>query len=184
MALAIVALVVSVATAAFAASIAKSVSNREITNTAITDYYASMRELTRLQMDEWRLAHLFEVESNYAAIAKILRQVAPKPGDVDLVMLKLKERAAALTIFGLYEHVVYQLEEVATGGDTVRARFVRDAAAYFTDQLLVNPRLRYLWAKDGGDLECEFESNVREHYRAHISTPQDGWDEKGPYGVA
>jgi|HubBroStandDraft_2_1064218.scaffolds.fasta_scaffold114827_2 hypothetical protein len=181
--LSVLALVVSVVTAAYAGSVLRSVSNREITNTAITDYYASMRELTKLQLDEWRLAHLFEVETNYANIAATLRSVAPAPASADSVMLSLRERAAALTLFGLYEHVVYQLEEVATDGDTVRARFLRDAVAYFTQRLLPNPRLRYLWAKEGGNLECEFEENVRAHYKANLKQPLDGWDEKGPYGA-
>jgi hypothetical protein len=181
--LSILALIISIVTAVYAAYVSQSISNREVTNAAITDYYASMRELTKLQMDEWRLAHLFEVETNYFAVAEILRRVAPEPDGADSVMLSLKERAAALTLFGLYEHVVYQLEEVATDGDTVRARFLRDAEAYFTQRLLLNPRLRYLWAKDGGNLECEFEGNVRTHYETHIKEPGDGWDDKGPYGA-
>jgi hypothetical protein len=182
-ALSIVALIVSVATAAYAGFVLRSVSNREITNTAITDYYASMRELTKLQLDEWRLAHLFEIETNYAAVAATLRGVAPAPSSADSVMLSLRERAAALTLFGLYEHVLYQMEEVANDGDTVRARFLRDAVTYFTQRLLPNPRRRYLWAEEGGNLECEFEENVRAHYKAHIEHPLDGCDTKGPYGA-
>jgi hypothetical protein len=183
-ALSIVALIVSVATAIYAAAVSRSIANREVTNAAITDYYGSMRELTKLQMDEWRLAHLFEVADNYPTIAAILRRAAPEPDDVDLVMLRVKERAAALTIFGLYEHVLYQIEEVESDATTVRARFLHDAANYFTQQLLPNPRLRYLWAKDGGNLECEFEENVRAHYRAYVDTSAGGWDEVGPYGSA
>jgi hypothetical protein len=183
-ALSIVALIVSIAAAIYAASVSRSISNREVTNTAITDYYASMRELTKLQMDEWRLAHLFEVVDNYATIAGALQQVASASSEIDLIMLRVKERAAALTIFGLYEHVLYQMEEVEADGDTVRARFLHDAAGYFTQLLLPNPRLRYLWAKDGGNLECEFEENVCAHYRTHVDTSSNGWDEVGPYGAA
>jgi hypothetical protein len=182
-ALSIVALVVSIGTAIYAGSVLRSVSNREVTNTAITDYYASMRELTKLQMDEWRLAHLFEVEDNYTMIIGALRYVANASDEIDLIMLRVKERAAALTIFGLYEHVLYQIEEVEADGDTVRARFLRDAAGYFTQQLLPNPRLQFLWAKSGGNLECEFEENVREHYSRYVDSSSDVWDELGPYGA-
>jgi hypothetical protein len=180
--LSVIALIVSIVTAIYAAVVSRSISNREVTNTAITDYYASMRELSKLQMDEWRLAHIFEVEANYPRVVKALREVAPEPGSTESVMLGLKERAAALTLFGLYEHLVYQLDEVAADGDSVRARFVRGSAAYFTGRLLLNPRLRYLWSENGGNLQCEFEDNVRGHYQAHIPTPSDGWDESGPYG--
>jgi hypothetical protein len=180
--LSIIALIVSIATAVYAAVVSRSISNREVTNTAITDYYASMRELTKLQMDEWRLAHIFEVEANYPRVVKALREIAPEPGSTESVMLGLKERAAALTIFGLYEHVIYQKEEVAADGNSVRARFVDDSAKYFTGRLLVNPRLRYLWSENGGNLQCEFENNVRKHYQDGIPAPSDGWDEKGPYG--
>jgi hypothetical protein len=181
--LSIVALVVSIVTAIYAASVSRSVSNREVTNTAITDYYASMRDLTKLQMDEWRLAHLFEVVDNYATIVGALEQAASESSETDLIMLRVKERAAALTIFGLYEHVLYQMEEVEDDGDTVRARFLHDAADYFTQRLLPNPRLRYLWAKNGGNLECEFEGNVRAHYCTHVDTSSNGLDEVGPYGT-
>jgi hypothetical protein len=180
--LSVIAIVISVLTAVFAAAVSRTISNQDIRSTTITDYYGSMRELTKLQMDEWRLAHLFEVEENYIAVADTLRAVAPGPGSVESVMLSLKERAAALTLFGLYEHVIYQLEEVSEDGDTVRARFLADAADYFTNRLLANPRLRYLWASDGGNLQCEFEENVRTHYEQYIRQSTDGWDATGPYG--
>jgi hypothetical protein len=180
-ALSIAALAVSIATAAYAGYVSWRISNREVTNTAITDHYASMRELSKLQLHEWRLAHIFEVEANYSRVVEALRDVAPQPDSIEYVMLGIKERAAALTLFGLYEHIVYQLDEVAADGDSVRSRFVLGSAAYFTDRLLLNPRLRYLWSEHGGNLQCEFETNVREHYREHVS-PSDAWDEQGPYG--
>jgi len=182
-ALSILALIVSVGSVLYTAFVSQHISNREVTNAAIADYYQAMRDLTMLQMQEWQLAHLFEVEENYSTIADMLRQVAPPPGDPSAVSLALKERAAALSIFGLYEHVIYQLGKAEADRDQGRIEFLTDAADYFADRLLPNPRLRYLWSKDGGNLECEFEVEARAHYRQRVGPAHYGWDDRGPYGA-
>jgi hypothetical protein len=181
-ALSVVALVVSVGTAIYAAVVSSHVSNREVTSTVIADFYAAMRDLTVLQMQEWRLAHLFEVSENYEQVVEPLREVAPDSSAPAVVELRLKERAAALTIFGLYEHTIYQLGKAEDDGDDARTEFLRDAADYLTQRLLPNPRLRYLWSKDGGNLECEFEDAARAHYEANIIAMPHSWDDTGPYG--
>lgn len=181
-ALSIVALVVSIVSAVYAAAVSRSVSNREVTSTVIADFYAAMRDLTVLQMQEWRLAHLFEVSENYEQVVEPLRLVAPAGTAPAAVELRLKERAAALTIFGLYEHTIYQLGKAEEDGDGARVEFLCEAAEYLTKRLLPNPRLRYLWAKDGGNLECEFEEPARDHYRENVPDLPYSWDDKGPYG--
>jgi hypothetical protein len=181
-ALSVVALVIAVLSAIYAAIAARNVSNREVTSTVIADFYASMRDLTVLQMQEWRLAHLFEVSENYEQVVEPLRRVAPSSTTSAVVELRLKERAAALTIFNLYEHTIYQLGKAEEDGDGARTEFLREAADYLTKRLLPNPRLRYLWAKDGGNLECEFEDAARAHYQDNVPALPYSWDEKGPYG--
>jgi hypothetical protein len=180
--LSIVALVVAVTTAAYAAAIAVRVGHRQITAAVITDFYASMRSLTELQLAEWRLAHLFEVVDNYKSTVAELRAVAPASSTVEATELRIKERAAALTTFGLYEHVIYQRNQALRGRDHGRAAFLTDAAAFFTDRLLQNPRLIYMWAPAGGNLGCEFEAETRQDYEKHITPGPDCWDEHGPYG--
>jgi hypothetical protein len=170
----------SVTTATYAVVAARKVSHREVTATIIAEFYSSLRELTQIQLDEWRLAHLFEVAENYEAAVQSLRDVAP-PDAVTTTELRIKERAAALTIFGLYEHVVYQLNEAGRAGDKLRKAFLVDAADYFTSRLLQNPRLLYLWSLNGGNLECEFEIETREHHRTHIRPDPEKWDRTGPY---
>lgn len=180
-ALSVVALAVSIGTAIYTAIVSRHVSNREVTSTVIADFYSTMRDLTVLQMQEWRLAHLFEVSENYGQVVEPLREVAPDGSALAAVELRLKERAAALTIFGLYEHTIYQLGKAEDDRDSVRTEFLRDAADYFTQRLLPNPRLRYLWSKDGGNLECEFEDAARAHYEANVAMALS-WDDTGPYG--
>ncbi len=183
-ALSIVALVVSIGSAVYAAVASRHVSNREVTSTVIADFYAAMRDLTVLQMQEWRLAHLFEVSENYEQVVELLRNVAPGSSAPAAVELRLKERAAALTIFGLYEHTIYQLGKAEDDGDDARTEFLQDAADYLTQRLLPNPRLRYLWSKEGGNLECEFEEPARAHYQANVTALPYSWDNTGPYGGA
>jgi hypothetical protein len=180
-ALSIVALVVSVGSAVYAAAVSRHVSNRQVTSTVIADFYAAMRDLTMLQMQEWQLAHLFEVSENYAHVVEPLHRVAPDSSSMEAVQLKLKERAAALTIFGLYEHTIYQLGKAEEDGDGARTEFLKEAADYLTQRLLPNPRLRYLWSKDGGNLECEFEDAARTFYETKVPAVPETWDATGPY---
>jgi hypothetical protein len=180
--LSVISLLLSIGTATYAVIAARKVSHREVTAAVIADFYSSMRSLTEIQLQEWRLAHLFEVADNYKSVVASLRRVAPPAGDVEAVELQLKERAAALTVFGLYEHVVYQFNEATRAGDHLRTVFLNDAACYFTERLLRNPRLMYLWSRNGGNLECEFEAETRAHYRSKIEVSSGAWDEIGPYG--
>lgn len=178
--LSVLALLVAVATATYAVIAAREVSHREVTAIVIADFYSSLREVTQIQLEQWRLAHLFEAAENYETLVKSLREVAPTD-QVSCTELRIKERSAALTMFGMYEHVVYQLNEARRAGDRHRQAFLTDAAEYYTSQLLQNPRLMYLWSNDGGNLECEFEAETREHYRKHIKPAPDVWDRTGPY---
>lgn len=179
----LVSLAVSTAAVTYTAIVARQVSRHEVTSEIINEYYSSLRALTEVQLREWRLAHIFEVAENYETISATLRDVAPDVKDHEKrVALALNERAVALTIFGIYEYIVYQLAAAVHAGDKMRARFLREAAEYFTGRLLPNPRLQYLWSSKGGNLECEFEEAVRDHYKQCVTISPKTWDAKGPYG--
>lgn len=179
----VVSLAVSAIAVIYAAKVARQVSRHEVTTGIISEYYSSLRALTEVQLREWRLAHIFEVAENYVAISAMLQEVAPEQTDREArVALALNERAVALTIFGIYEYVVYQLTAAKEAGDQARAGFLSEAADYFTGRLLPNPRLRYLWSHGGGNLECEFEEAIRNHYHQNVAVSPKTWDACGPYG--
>jgi hypothetical protein len=181
--LSIISLFVATATAIFAVYVTRGISNREVTSAIIAEYYSSMRSLTEVQLQQWQLAHLFETARNYPAVVNELRQVAPPTDDIAAqTRLRLNERAVALQLFGAFEHVVYQLNNAERARDRSLAQFLRDAEDYFTTRLLVNPRLIYLWAPEGGNLEDEFELDVRQRFRAAVPVAEDVWDAIGPYG--
>ena len=179
----LISLIVSVVAVTYTARVSRQVSEHEVTAQIISEYYSCVRALTEVQLREWRLAHIFEVAENYTAISAKLKAVAPKPADREALMaLELNERAVALTIFGIYEYVVYQLAAAETAHSKSRAKFLTEAAEYFSGRLLPNPRLQYLWSHNGGNLECEFEKMLREHYQQHVEVSPKSWDASGPYG--
>lgn len=178
----VVSLLLSTSAVGYTALVARQVSRHEVTSEIISEYYSSLRALTEVQLREWRLAHIFEVADNYEAISAMLRKVAPKHDDRQArTALALNERAVALTIFGIYEYIVYQLMMAKNARDKTRVRFLSEAAEYFTGRLLPNPRLQYLWSHSGGNLECEFEKDVRDHYQQNVVISPQTWDASGPY---
>jgi hypothetical protein len=181
-ALSIVAIIVAIGTAIYGAVSWSGVSNREVTTGVISDYFTSMHDLTMLQVKEWQLSHLFEIAENYHHAADRLNRLAPTVDELEAERLALRERAVAVAIFGVYEHTVYQLGKAHEDGDRIRISFLTDATRYFAGRLLPNPRLRYLWASEGGNLEGEFESETRRHYREHVGSLEEPWDATGPYG--
>jgi flagellin-specific chaperone FliS len=179
----LISLAVSAVAVTYTARVSRQVSEHEVTAEIISEYYSCVRALTEVQLREWRLAHIFEVAENYTAVSTKLKEVAPSPANREArIALELNERAIALTIFGIYEYVVYQLEAAKHAKAKNRTKFLLEAAEYFSGRLLPNPRLQYLWSNSGGNLECEFERLLREHYEQNVKVSPKAWDAIGPYG--
>lgn len=58
--------------------------------------------------------------------------------------------------------------------------FLDDVLAYFTERLLLNPRLLWLWSAEGGNMRADFEPPTRAYYDAHVSSGTQV-DELGPF---
>lgn len=54
----------------------------------------------------------------------------------------MKEKLFAVHVFIVYEQVLYQLENSAKPLHRKRRKFLREMLDYFTERLLLNPRLR------------------------------------------
>ena len=155
----------------------------------IKNQYATYHELSRLEVENPQLSHVFAAPSWYGrAVKSVVTSVGPldeKRGEE----LLLKERAIARVIFTHYESLFYQWRHASRMGDTERVAFLGEALDYYTDGVLRNPRLLYLWSENGASLEIDFERETREHYNAHVlhdpSRPlKEQPDDVGPFEPA
>jgi hypothetical protein len=134
----------------------------------IKNQYATYHELSRLEIENPQLSHVFAAPSWYG---RAVKSVGTSVGPLDEKRreeLLLKERAIARTIFTHYESLFYQWRHASRMGDAERVAFLGEALDYYTGRVLRNPRLLYLWSEKGASLEVDFEQETREHYGAHV----------------
>lgn len=134
----------------------------------IKSQYATYYELGRLEVENPQLSHIFAMPNWYVRAS---RSVAALVGPLDenkREELILKERAFARIIFTHYEDLFFQWKHASRMGDTERVAFLGEALDYYTDRVLRNPRLLYLWSEKGANLGIDFEDETREHYNAKV----------------
>jgi len=95
----------------------------------------------------------------------------------------VRERAIAVRIFELYEQTLYTLKTASEGHDRRRRAFLGEVLAYMEGRLLRNPRLRYLWDCEGGNICVYFELATRKRYEEQVlaGCGSDSDDPLGPF---
>jgi hypothetical protein len=147
------------------------------------DVYDEFNKLSELRLQHWELSHMQEVPENYDAAVSVLSVALEDMSNSQRHQLLVQERAVAIRIFSLFEHACYQCRHAHSNRDGNRAEFLDEVLAYFTGRLLQNPRLRYFWMSDGGNLRVYYEPETIERYeRALAGASQDGVDRLGPFG--
>lgn len=147
-----------------------------------------------MRLDNWELSHVLELPETYSEICRTLCSALGDVNDHHRAELLVRERAVAIRVFTLFEQTCYYRDSARKDGDRERLAFLEEVLAYFTNRLLLNPRLRYLWAKGGGNLQIYFEPETVSFYTSCISTGGPNGDEvqgtslaidsTGPYGTA
>lgn len=114
--------------------------------------------LTLLQSKS--LNHMVELPENYIKIKNLVQASFGKPGTKQSSEMLLKERAAALFIFQIFEHFYFLLDHAKKVNAKERIYFINKIFEYLTRRLLRNPRLLYYWNESGGNLKVHFEPEV------------------------
>lgn len=73
--------------------------------------------------------------------------------------------------------MLYQYRQ--SNNNNKRKEFLKDVLTYFTGRLLQNPRLLYLWDKNGGQLCSHYEKETIEYYDKNVLKGK--MDSIGPY---
>lgn len=178
----LVALVVSIFSAHQSCSLNQDMAKAQ----AIRESYTTFEELTRLQLENWQLSHMFALPDHYDAV---VNQVSTSSGALEPAKrqeLLLKERALADIIFNAFEQNYYQWRHAKEVSDIKRVAFLEEVLNYLTGRLLRNPRLLYYWADAG--LSASYESTTREFYDYRVlNNPRQplthSADSKGPFST-
>jgi hypothetical protein len=155
----------------------------------IRDSYDEFEQLCRLRMEHWSTSHLLETPDNYALVKRQLGIALAPLTDAERSKLLLLERAVGIAIFDLFEETYYRRDRAARQRDGGRVEFLDTVLDYFTGRLLANPRLRWLWSREGGNMCAFFEPETIRHYEAKLASGgelEDGddvdqIDPAGPY---
>jgi hypothetical protein len=138
---------------------------------------------------EWRLSHLFCIgEHDYEQMkTKVAEGLEPKERSEFLA----KEQMFAIHVFVVYEQVFYQWTHSSRWFHRRRRKFLKDMLSYFTERLLLNPRLQYFLQCDpeGSSLHLEkssveFLEKVRTDHKKAKKELDVKTDEIGPFGIA
>jgi hypothetical protein len=162
--LSIVALIVS----AFSVYSSYSSSRDTAKSQVIQQSYEGFYQLTRLQLENWQLSHMFALPDQYDGVTKLVEASFRSLDSNQQAELVLKERAIADIIFNMYEQAFYQLNQANEARDTTRASFLQEVINYLTGKLLRNPRLLYYWSESGGRLASSYEDATRKHYESNV----------------
>ena len=179
--IAVVALVVSLLTA----WILLHAQREAIRAETVTATFEGFRRLAELRSASWQAAHVLDPPENYDRTVSLLRTALTETRPAETAELLVKERATAIAAIQIFEESLYQYEQARRLRDRARVEFLQKMLDYYTDGLLLNPRLLYLWSPDGGNVRADFDPPTRAYYEAHVQIPAHAvFDERGPYPAA
>lgn len=119
----------------------------------IRDTYATYREMSRFQMQQPEVAHVFVRPGDYAGEVAQVKRAFAAAGPEDRARLSLSEEAFAFYLFTSFERLVYARESPASMRSPALDRFLDRQLRYYAQNLLSNPRLLYYWRDLRG---CEY----------------------------
>ncbi len=128
----------------------------------IREEYKAFLTLTQLQVTNWQMSHLYCVAKEYPMTKEMVQAtVNPTLTEQQKAEYHLKEMNVAIYILTMYEQTVWQLGQSKTMFfHGKRAAFMAFIHRYFTNFILPNPRMRFWWDSEGGNLQSLFEKET------------------------
>ena len=152
----------------------------------IDDAFDAFFTLNQIQIEHPLISHVLVAAKDYQLTSGLVREATAEFDRETVAELRLQERAAAMYVFGVFEHSVFQRKAAITSGATARIEFLEAVLNHLSLKLLRNRRLLHLWAPGGGDLCQYYEDETQDYYREKVLTARDGEtleepDGTGPY---
>lgn len=160
----------ALAVSLWAARLSLRATREEVNHGSVSDIYSEFRRITELRLNYPEHTHILEPPENYVDTVKKVANMVSSYESEQKAKYLLRERAVALTIFQIFEQVIYQHKQAQEESDTIRAKFLKEVLDYMTGRLFMNPRLLYLWWHKGGNLKADFEIHTQVYYDTHVPT--------------
>lgn len=123
--------------------------------------------------ENWEVSHLSEVPATYEQVRDVLRAYAEALPLQQQRRVYLLERTTASRIFTAFELTLNQWRRAVAIGDRDRKRMLDQEIDFYVDEFLRNPRLLWLWSKDGGGLESSMDPPTIEFYHRRVLEDPD-----------
>jgi hypothetical protein len=179
-------IVISLVMAITALVFSLNVQRRTSHSDAVYRAYDAFATLGSLRADNWQAAHLWELPEAYHNQVLLTRAAIGHVNNQERARILILERTVAIQIFGVFEQVLYSHTLSTRFGEKDRTAFMHEVQSFFTERLLRNPRLVYLWAEDGGGLCRYAEPETRATYSREVWQADDelASDPIGPFDDA
>jgi hypothetical protein len=138
---------------------------------ALKNSYAKYYDLGRELLRAPEVSHIYALKGSYQAVVNDVRVHMQDADKKTKAHGRLLERAMADYIFTAFEETLLDYRMAQDSGDQKRTQIDEDRLAYFTGDLLRNPRLVWWWWEDGGGLVEEYTKETREYYAAKVGPP-------------
>ena len=125
--------------------------------------------------------HLFENPSEYYSTKNLILKACSKDSVKEKINYHLIEKAVSRRIFSMYEHSYFQWKNAEHNADKARAKFLKQVLNYFTESILRNPRLLWIWSENGYNYKVHYEPDVIDYYNEYVIYGTMELDATGPF---
>ena len=147
----------------------------------INETYATYHALHARRMDTVEISHIVCSPEEYPRVVALVREAASDASAADRARMQLRENAMAQDLFAQFEQTIYLHHNAVALGEKERARFLQDTLDYFSNVLLRNPRLVWMWSPGGGNLRSHYELFAQKYWDDTVGRKNPKMDAKGPF---
>jgi hypothetical protein len=161
---AILAVAISLISVYYSTSNYKDASTKQIIDNVSKDWH----DVDKISISDWQLSHISALASSYDE-TKLNIHIALSPIDKKTKAKYIaQERAFATYLFDQFDNICDLYDEAKLAGNKKEIEYLETSLNYITNKELRNPRLLYLWDKNGGNLCSIYDPPTIEYYNATV----------------
>jgi len=138
------------------------------TKEVIDDVFKIWHDADKINISDWQTSHL---SAPFADYYKVRNNIHAGMFPIDKRKKSefiIKERAFATFVLDQFDKVCYLYQQAQLTGNKSEAEYLHSTIIYITKKELRNPRMLYLWDKNGGDLCSLYEDPTVSYYNTLV----------------
>ena len=162
------------------------IANRQYSDTEstalINQTYATYEEINGKRLETFEIGHLVCTAEQYPRVVDLVRKATSDQAPAERAQAQLREGAMAMYLFAQFEQTLYLHQKAVELDEPERVAFSQATLDYFTETLLRNPRLVYLWSPQGENLRSHYDPIAQRYWDAKVGPRRPKMDPVGPFG--